>query len=296
MEQQEQREQQALLHFLKSENTIIFSGKPYSFKEEEWDAVKDDLPKFWHQENDVLLLFSYYNDGSYFCEREKTVYDYKFKTYIKRAYSFCEPSEEDAKNLYEKFVILIENIRLRQLQEAKDEVKQIVLKEGKMMLGSLITYRNDLLKRSDFSQFPDVPMEEKTREMWKNHRQYLRDMTLSDEWILGDFRYINFPLSPYEYEALPLDKQVEYLTIPEHFDNYGQKILKLRLAKVLQYISSPILVSDSDQPLFFSTEELKSLNTLPYEEYLDKVNKYLARIDENLKFEVVIVDKGCASE
>lgn len=286
-------EPQVLLQFLKTENIIIFSGKSYSFTDEEFDAVKSDLPSFWWSDNDIIILFSYFSDGTYFCERQKTIYDYKLGAFVKRVYQFQEPSLEEAKDLFEKFLNLIENIRLNQLKSAKEEVKKKVLEEGKLLLGSLITYRNDLLKKSDFSQMPDVPMSDEDRDLWKKYRQYLRDMTSLDSWILGDFRYIDYPINPYQYLGLYPNREVEYLSTPDQFDNYGTRILKLKLSKILSYISSPEIINEGISP-YLNPEELKGLESEPYEKYLEKVNRYLARIDENLKFEVVIVDKGCS--
>lgn len=287
-------EQQILLQFLKTENIIITGGINYNLTDQEYDLLKSQLPSFWSSDNDILLLFTYFSDGTYFCERQKTVYDYKLKTSIKRAYQFREASNEQANDLYQKFLNLAETIRIKQLQEVKDNIKEKILEESKLLLGTLVNYRNDLLKASDFSQFPDVPMDEKDRDLWKKYRQYLRDMPSSDAWLLGDIRYVNYPINPYQYINSYPNRNVEYLSTSDQFDNYGIRTLKLKLTKILAYLALPNISGDGPGP-YLNKEDLKDLDKMPYEEFLQKVNKYLGRIDENLKFEVKLVDAGCTS-
>ena len=281
-----------VLQLLFSEKLIYFYGRNYNLSDEDLNNIIQKIPSLWWNDNDKVIFFTYYNDGSYFCERKKQVYDYKNKITTDKIYQFIEPSFEDAKEWYLILVDSLEEIRVRQLQNAKEDVRQKVLEEGKVLKITLETYRNSLLKQSDWTQLSDVPLSEEAKNLWKKYRQYLRDITSDFNWTANDFFLVDFPKTPYEYVDLYPNRDVEYLSTPDQFNNYGANTVKLKLARVLDYLASPSIISENDTSAL-AGEDLQKLYNTPYKDFMEKVNKYLSRIDPSLTFEIQIVDNPC---
>ena len=285
-----------VLQFLPIDKSIYFKGKSYKLTDTELNLVIEKTPPLWWNEHDPVMFFTYYDDGSYFCERKKQVYDFKNKITIQRIYEFIEPSNKDAKIWFDIFVEVLESIRLEQLRSSKEEVREKVLEEGKVLLTSLLSYRNKGLKESDWTQLPDVSLSDYEKELWKKYRQSLRDITEDYNWYTNNFFLVDFPINPYEYLELH-DKEVEYLSVKEHYNNYGANIVKLKLARLMSYLADPQtdLGLGANDEEWFPGEDIEKLRSTPYEDFVNKINKLLSRIDPDLKYEVVPV-AGCSGE
>lgn len=288
-----QQKPSILLQFLPDNKTIYLKGRNYQLTDEQLNLVIEKTPVLWWGKNDVVLFFTYYDDGSYFCERKKEVYDFKNKITIPRIYEFIEPRKEEAKIWFDIFIEILDIIRLEQLRNAKEELKEKILAEGKVLLTSLTTYRNKGLKESDWTQLPDVDMDDYTRGLWKKYRQSLRDLTEDFNWYTNNFFLVDFPINPYEYLEIH-DTKVEYLSVKEHYNNYGANIVKMKLAKLMSYLADPNTDSGfgASNEKWFPNEDIAKLEATPYQEFLEKINKYLERIDPDLKYEIVPV-AGC---
>ena len=280
-----------VLQFLLPEKVKYFKGKVYKLSDAEISSIIEKTPPLWWNDKDEVIFFTYYNDGSYFCERKKDVYDFKNQITIKKVYEFVEPTLEDAKEWYDILVQCLEEIRLEQLRNSKEEVKQKVLESGKILRNTLENYRNQLLKRSDFTQLPDVPFTEEVRDLWKKYRQYLRDITEDLNWYTNNFFLVDFPKTPFEYLDLHPNKEIEYLSTEDQFNNYGANTVKLKLARLMDYLASPELSSESQNPRYLAGEDLQVVFDQPYQQFMERINKYLARIDPDLKYEVVFVEQ-----
>ena len=285
-----------LLQFLPSDKSIYFKGKSYKLTDDQLDLVIQKTPPLWWGANDVVIFFTYYDDGSYFCERKRDVYDFKNKITTQRVYEFIEPSEEEAKICVDIFIEILESIRLEQLRNSKQEVKEKVLEEGKVLLTSLLTYRTKALKDSDWTQLPDVSLSDYEKGLWKKFRQTLRDITEDFNWYTNNFFLVDFPITPHEYIEYH-DKEIEYLSIKSHWNNYGANIIKMKLARLMTYLADP----QTDHGLgagegeWFPGEDLQKLKHTPYEDFVGKINKLLGRIDPDLTYEIVPV-AGCGGE
>ena len=283
-----------LLQFLPSNKSIYFKGKSYQLTDDQFDLVIQKTPDLWWGENDVVIFFTYYDDGSYYCERKRNVYDFKNKITTERVYEFIEPSRKDAKIWFDIFIEILEDIRLEQLKNSKEEVKAKVLEEGKVLLTSLLTYRTKALKDSDWTQLPDVPLSDYEKELWKKFRQTLRDITEDYNWYTNNFFLVDFPITPHEYIEFH-DKEIEYLSIKDHWNNYGANIVKMKLARLMTYLADPQtdhgLGAGDDE--WFPGEDMKKLKHTPYKDFVDKINKLLGRIDPDLKYEIVPVAGNC---
>lgn len=285
-----------LLQFLPLEKSIYFKGKSQTLTDDQLNLIIEKTPPLWWGENDTVMFFTYYDNGSYFCERKRDVYDFKNKITTQRVYEFIEPSKEEAKVWFNIFMEILESIRLEQLRNSKEEVRARVLEEGKVLLTSLLTYRNKGLKESDWTQLPDVSLSDYEKGLWKKYRQSLRDITEDYNWYTNNFFLVDFPINPYEYLELH-DKEVEYLSVKKHYNNYGANIVKLKLARLMSYLADPNTDAGfgANDEEWFPGEDLEKLRSTPYEDFVKKINKLLGRIDPDLKYEIVPV-AGCGGE
>ena len=72
------------------------------------------------------------------------------------------------------------------IEKSQEELLQVIRKK-----------RDSLLKASDWSQQPDVPLSEEKRNEWRIYRQQLRDLTNGDLLeLLDDPFYNNWPQKP----------------------------------------------------------------------------------------------------
>lgn len=280
-----------ILQFLVFENSLFYRGKVYKITDEDLVRIRDKTPDIWWTDSDQVMFFTYYSDGTYFCEKKREIFDFKNNITVKKVYEFVEPTLEQAKEWYEILIAELESIRMEQLRNSKEEVKARVLEEGQVLRTTLENYRNQLLKKCDWTQLPDVPFSEEVRGLWQKYRQYLRDITEDENWHTNNFFLVDFPKAPYEYLDIDPNQENEYLSVPEHFNNYGANTVKLKLARLLDYLASPELTSEASNPTYLAGEDLKLLYNTPYEQFLGKINKYLSRIDPELKYEIVFVEQ-----
>ena len=96
----------------------------------------------------------------------------------------------------------------------------------------------------------------------------------------NDVFKVDFPITPTDYLTLDPSKGTAYLSIPAHFQNAAALKAKIKLLRVNNYLNLPQLyISDEDW-------EKKT-----YTELNERLNKYLAKIDGDLKFDISFTTK-----
>lgn len=263
---------QVLVQFLSTEDIIFYSQGPRGFSvkldEEDYAKLYERLGSKWHNDNDKLILFEYYQDGSFNIEKQKEVFDYRTREQTKKYYPYTEVEQSEVISAYNIFIDLFEEIRVKDLQKAKDQVKLELQQATTIFRQNLVTLRTDLLYRSDWTQLPDVTFKRQNeKEMWIQYRQYLRDMPESDDWSMNALK-VEFPITPPEYFKLP-DQSVEYLKDPNHFENRYVLYQKLKLIRFMENLGMPSLGFIPDSPA-----------EVDYDSAKETLAKALKKIDE----------------
>jgi len=262
------------LQFYLYEKKLFYRGKSVIVEENILNDFKSKISDFWWDENDQIVLFSYYEDGTFSCEKEKTVYDYRLQKKVPILYNFFEATQEQVVELFNKFSELFEICRIEHLKNAKEQVQQKLLEEFHLIVSNLRGLRAQFLSKSDWTQIPDVPIDEDKRKMWAFYRQTLRDITEDPNWTSNDILKVDFPIDPENYLLRYPNKEVDYLSTPDQFENHAAIATKMRLMKFVGFIGLPSLLED------------KEIDKLSYEKLKNKIDKALNKIDSNLELSI----------
>ncbi len=272
----------AVFQIVVKSGQMFYKNKLLGFTAEKFETFVETLPDEWWHPNDKIAYFTYYSDGSYFCEREKSFYDYSLKSQVNRIYEYNSLSDESAKNLFLLFCEFFEEARIEELKLQKELLRQQISEKFDVISFQYRIYRDQLLFESDWITLPDVAALKTDEEnaLWKQYRQFLRDMPQSDAWVNSEYYNIVFPVKPDKFLVdFPGE---EYLSSPLHFESLATLAIKeklLAIFKDLKLASFDQRVSETlDSPVDQSTVSL----------LIDMVNEKLSEIDTNIKVEVNI--------
>lgn len=263
-----------LLQFYLFESKIYYKGRSIVIEDNILEEFTSKLPPFWWNENDKIVLFTYYEDGTFSCEKQKIVYDYKLQKQVPILYNFYEATEEQIKELYDQFSGLYEICRIELLKNSKEQVKQKLLEEFNLIVSNLRGLRATFLSKSDWTQVADVPLDPEVKELWKQYRQKLRDITKEPNWTTNDILKVDFPIDPENYLLRYPNKEVEYLSTPDQFENHAVMATKLRLLKFVGFVGLPSLLDDVE------------IDKLSYEQLKARIDKALGKIDPSIEINV----------
>jgi len=270
----------AIFQIIVKSGQMFYKNKLISFSKEDFEVFSETLPEMWWNPKDTIEYFTYYSDGSYFCEREKTFYDYSLRSESKRAYEFNSLSDESAKELFEKFAEFFEQARIKELKLQKELVRNTIQENFDFISIQYRNIRDLLLKGSDWIFLSDVSSQKTEEEisMWETYRQFLRDMPQSDAWINRDYLNIVFPLNPSDFIKNFLGE--EYLSSPSHFENVATLAIKDSVYEIIRTLVLPSVEQNvSENP----PENQETVSLL-----IDNVNEKLKQIDETLRIEIKV--------
>lgn len=280
-----------ILQFILSASQIYYRNQIVSFTENDIKNLTSVLPSLWWNDKDRLVYFTYFEDGSYFCEREKDVYSYTLKQNTKYVYEFNVLSKLQAKELYEILVKHFEEVRIQQLRQQKDILREEIKKQFDYITVDFLSKRRVALIDSDWTQLADVSanMDERERMMWIKYRQYLRDITETAEWKESNFSKVFFPTDPtttlQRFPEVTID---EYLNDSSHFIYYVTLEINTRVNALISKLKLPSISIDSD---LLKGVDIDKMTYDQYQTILDTVNAKLQKIDPSLALEINIVNK-----
>ena len=178
-----------------------------------WFATQVD--EFWHTDKDELEYFQYFSDGGYFCQRRKTIYDFKTNSSYKKSYSFTGATSAQAEALFKQcqdFFYVLKEVKDLKVEEKVTGIDDAVV-FWEQRWRKLLRQRNNMLGLSDWRVLPDIA-EKYTGEKddWVKWRQWLRDYTVpvpTDPMFEGSglkyFKHtfdLKFPIDPSNYRKL----------------------------------------------------------------------------------------------
>ena len=257
------------------DGSLWYKNRVEKLTEEELAAVKESAGEFWWTDNDQITLLTVNFDGSYVCERRKRVWSYRNGTYTFTNYKFVEPSEAQVLELSNKLLKKFEDLRIKRLKTEADKLSGVLATEYNGLISNFKSMRNRMLIDTDWSQLADAPLSDDDKALYRAFRQYLRDMPEDPAWMSNDVFQVDFPITPKVYLQKDPNREVEYLSVPEHFENQAALRAKYNLARVYRHLGLP--------GLHISDEEWE---TSGYEVLAGNLNKYLAKINQDLEFTI----------
>jgi hypothetical protein len=270
----------AIFQIVVKSGQMFYRNKLLNFSKEQFDAFAKKLPSEWWHEKDQIVYFTYYDDESYFCEREKVFYDYSLKTETSKVYEFNVLPKETAEKVFLIFCDFFEEVRIEELKTQKEMIRQEIEQNFDFITIQFRSVRDGLLKASDWTQMPDVvaSMDPYEASLWVIYRQYLRDLPNSDAWLNKRYIDIEFPFKPNEFiQNFPGE---EYMSSKLHFVNEITLISKASFYEMVRTLTLPS-ICDKIRKLNHTELDFEAFHVL-----LDMTNEKLATIDPTLKIEI----------
>ncbi len=262
---------------------ISYSGSSIDLTDEEYENIFQAVPSFWNTENDKLIRFVFFEDKTYFCEREKKVFNYTTRDTDTKIYKFDYASNEEAEKLYVFFVEKYAKLKIERIENLYDGIISQI-KDFSFIKTTVLDSRNKLLEQSDYIMMPDYPISEEEREKWAVYRQELRDITNQEAWITNDVMAIKMPVSPLplsqlnalktavpDLSSIPsnlIDEIVDNLedsTVENLIRNMTEISIKFELLKSISKMKIPILSFDESEIISQEQDYENFLNEVKYD-------------------------------
>lgn len=261
------QERQIVLQFYCGDKKIYWGNNVHLMDDDLLDQFLINFDPYLSSKNDKINLFNWFDDDTFLCEKEKNVYDYKLQSTVKIIYN-ATLTPEEASRIKDKLLEIYEETRIKFLSENKEVVKKQVLEHFNLTSLNLRGLRSTFLSKSDWTQVPDSPLDPEVKGMWTKYRQTLRDVTKDKNWSPRNILDVDFPIDPANYLLRYPDKEVEYLSTPDQFENHAAIEIKTRLAGFLEYLALPSAISSDHEP---KIETYEILN--------EKMKKFMKKID-----------------
>ena len=243
------------------DKTIQYKNIRKEINDAYWNS--DIIPllyPLWDDSKDRLETFVYREDDSYNVARCKYKKNFKTDSFTWVSYDFDPKAIDENAATTLKDALKLKFIEYKDIQENDYQraVSAEYARTNAITWKRVRIIRQFLLQDSDYTQMPDAPGSAELKELWKQYRQYIRDLP-SLQQIDSPFNVV-YPITPNEYlnrKDLAVDPEVKekigdqgtdstYLTSSYHF----WKMQEANLAKYTQrmsfYIASKLATSSSD--------------------------------------------------
>jgi len=211
-----QTSQKRLLSFYDSPDfgNSQFKQQYIIYRSEKIDLSKDDtkellskMPEFWHTDKDRLIHFVINEDGTYFVEREKEIFNFATGETEKKAYFFDGATLDSAKEVSQIILNTFSELKIKKYQDIKEEIKRDV-HDLSFLKSYLLTARDNFLRQTDYLFLSDYPIQEEKKNAWVTYRQELRDLPTQQAWVDQDYMNVILPVAPETKHQLGLIQSV----------------------------------------------------------------------------------------
>jgi len=197
------------------------------------DNIVPKLYPLWDSDKDKLILFTYYDTGTFHVQRRKFIKNFATKQYEWKDYEMELPDTEEALEIFEllkEAFYLIDSIEKENYQ---NELSEAFSAGKKVSWYGIRLVRNFLLDDTDWVFGEDSPILDEEKPLWKIYRQSLRDIPQNSAYV--EAYDVKFPISPEDWkkyyrpqnseEYLSSDNQ--YLKLAAYFlSNFKERVIQ----------------------------------------------------------------------
>lgn len=248
------------------ERYLVYRGNKLDITDELFDQLMTVIPEHWNTDKDRLIQFVWFDDKTFFCIRNKTIYNFSTKETEEKLYHFNSATQQQLDDFIK---ILIEYFNKSKITEIENFYANVYdslsdlsfVKERILMMRKQALLDSDYMFNSDYT-FKDSELENE----WKEYRQEWRDITEKDFWVNNDFTNINLPVSPSPKESFALlvdgmksslnsvevtdsllqDLEIDFDGYKNLAVNYGSIMFKIEILRTLSKLKVPLGVLSDD--------------------------------------------------
>ena len=178
----------------------------------------------WDADKDKLVLFSWYDNNSYMCQRRKYVMNFKTNTFEWKDYEMEQVDDGSGQTLYNKFKDTFFLVDSLATVEYQNEFAKIYAATAATSWLTVRLSRNFLLDETDWVFVEDSGVSADDKELYKTYRKKLRDLPADANTT--DAAAVKFPINPQYFKDIYLKKNAsatylgddgQFVKLSEHY-------------------------------------------------------------------------------
>ena len=184
---------------------IQYQGIEKTIPDSYWtsDIVPAIYPT-WDADKDKLVLFAWYDNNSYMCQRRKYVMNFKTNTFEWKDYEMEQSDDGSGQTLYNKFKDTFFLVDSLATVEYQNEFAKIYAATAATSWLTVRLSRNFLLDETDWVFVEDSGVSADDKELYKTYRKKLRDLPADANTT--DAAAVKFPINPQYFKDIYLKK------------------------------------------------------------------------------------------
>jgi hypothetical protein len=195
----------------------------------------------WDSDKDKLVLFTWYSNATYLCQRRKYMKNFSSGEYFWKDYEFemNDPTHEHGLTLFEKLKEAFFLVESLETIEYDVEFAKIHAQTRTTNWLTIRLSRNFLLDETDHVFIEDSAYSQEDKDMYRLYRQKLRDIPQDINDV--DPALVKFPINPTYFKQIFLTKNPEtkYLETedqfvqlaPHYFNTFREKFVSYLIVK-----------------------------------------------------------------
>ncbi len=204
---------------------IQYQGIEKTIPDSYWtsDIVPAIYPT-WDADKDKLVLFAWYDNNSYMCQRRKYVMNFKTNTFEWKDYEMEQSDDGSGQTLYNKFKDTFFLVDSLATVEYQNEFAKIYAATAATSWLTVRLSRNFLLDETDWVFVEDSGVSADDKELYKTYRKKLRDLPADANTT--DAAAVKFPINPQYFKDIYLKKNAsatylgddgQFVKLSEHY-------------------------------------------------------------------------------
>ena len=176
---------------------VMYQGVEKTIPDTYWTS--DIIPAIyptWDADKDKLVLFAWYDNDTYMCQRRKYVMNFKTNAFEWKDYEMEQVDNGIGKTLFDKFKDTFFLVDSLETQEYQNEFAKLHAAVGVTSWLTVRLARNFLLTETDWVFLEDSGVSAADKELYKKYRTKLRDLPANN--ATSDPKDIKFPI-PVKY-------------------------------------------------------------------------------------------------
>tara|TARA_B100001996_G_scaffold191444_1_gene146508 strand:+ start:1419 stop:2306 length:888 start_codon:yes stop_codon:yes gene_type:complete len=277
---------------------IRYQGIEKTIPDSYWTSdITPTIYPNWDADKDKLVLFAWYDNNSYICQRRKYVMNFKTNNFEWKDYEMEQVDDGTGEVVFNKFKDTFFLIESLETEEYQNEFAKIHAKTATTSWLTVRLARNFLLSETDHVLLSDAPYTADEIAMYKTYRTKLRD--LPAEASSTDPTDLKFPINPKYFvdvfkkkypSSTYLSSAEQFVTLSAHYGTtFTEKFASYLIVKdITDSLYNKTFMDALNNAGIVHKQSLRSLPEKPAtEDFTDdqkeKTKDYLSKMIEEIE-------------